>query len=289
MDNFEDKPEIKRSGVLGGLFLVIIGSVLLAHKMGAPFPDWLFTWPMILIVAGIFSGIKKRFRDFSWLILIALGGIFLTERMFPELNFKEYILPVVVIFIGICFLFRPRHFKDHSRCGPRHFRHRMRQHPFMNTGEPVYGEKKNESGGVAGNAGAAGTTDYSGMADTFATAGNSGAQANEILDSVSVFGAVRKKVVSKKFAGGEVTCFMGGSEIDLSQADIQGEVILDITQVFGGTKLIVPPHWDLKADVAAVFGGVEDKRVLHGTAVDLSKVLILKGTSVFGGIDIVSY
>ena len=32
-------------------------------------------------------------------------------------------------------------------------------------------------------------------------------------------------------------------------------------QVFGGTKLIVPPHWKIETEeVVAVFGGLNDKR-----------------------------
>ena len=35
----------------------------------------------------------------------------------------------------------------------------------------------------------------------------------------------------------------GGAEINFMQADIQGRVELEVNQVFGGTKLIVPAHW----------------------------------------------
>ena len=73
------------------------------------------------------------------------------------------------------------------------------------------------------------------------------------------------------------------------QADIQGRVELEVNQVFGGTKLIVPAHWEIKSEIAAVLGSVEDKRPLRGTTTDEKKVLILRGTTVFGGIDINSY
>jgi predicted membrane protein len=113
--------------------------------------------------------------------------------------------------------------------------------------------------------------------------------ASDFLNSTSVFGGIRKNIISKNFQGGEITTFMGGADINLSQADIQGRVVLDVTQVMGGTRIIVPPHWDVVSEVAAVFGGVEDKRFLQANAINPNKVLIIRGTSFMGGIDIRSF
>jgi hypothetical protein len=72
------------------------------------------------------------------------------------------------------------------------------------------------------------------------------------------------------------------------QADFEGRVVLEVTQILGGTKLIIPAHWEVQPEMLAVMGGIEDKRQVHnGIASD--KVLILKGTSVLGGIEIKSY
>lgn len=82
---------------------------------------------------------------------------------------------------------------------------------------------------------------------------------------------------------------MGGTEINLLQADIREPVMLEINNVFGGTKLIVPAHWNIKNEVTAVFGGIEDKRNLSAGVTDELKVVILKGSCVFGGIEITNY
>jgi len=114
---------------------------------------------------------------------------------------------------------------------------------------------------------------------------------DDYLDSTVVFGGVKKNVISKNFKGGETVTIFGGTEINLMQADINGVIVLDLTQIFGGTKLIVPPHWKLQSkDLVAIFGGVEDKRPLLNPAADeTTRVMILKGTCIFGGIDIRSY
>lgn len=74
------------------------------------------------------------------------------------------------------------------------------------------------------------------------------------------------------------------------QADINGKVMIDVTQIFGGTKLLVPAHWEVQTEMVAIFGGIEDKRPQsHDKNYDGVKILVIVGTSVFGGIDIKSY
>ena len=115
---------------------------------------------------------------------------------------------------------------------------------------------------------------------------------DDFIDSTVIFGGVKKNIISKNFRGGEAVTVFGGTEVNLMQADVTGHIVLDLTQVFGGTKLVVPPHWKIQSeDLVAIFGGVEDKRPILSdpSTVDPGKVLILKGTCIFGGIDIKSY
>jgi hypothetical protein len=116
-----------------------------------------------------------------------------------------------------------------------------------------------------------------------------GPTGDDHLEAISIFGGVKKIIFSKSFQGGEIVNIFGGSELDLTQADINGRVYIDITQVFGGTKIIVPAHWVVISDMAVVFAGVDDKRIRTATPLDNNKVLVLKGTSIFAGVDIRSY
>jgi len=111
----------------------------------------------------------------------------------------------------------------------------------------------------------------------------------DVIDTVAVFGSVRKNILSKDFRGGSVVSFLGGTELNLSQADMTQPVVLDMTQVFGGSKLIVPSNWTIHStELVSVFGGVEDKRMISQN-VDPTKILKLTGTNVFGGLEIKSY
>lgn len=113
---------------------------------------------------------------------------------------------------------------------------------------------------------------------------------DDVMDTTSILGGVKKSILSKNFKGGQVFNVFGGVEIDLSQANIDGIVEIDVTQIFGGIKLIIPAHWELKSEITSVLGGVEDKRKnLSALNIAEGKTLVIRGTSILGGIDIKSF
>jgi len=113
------------------------------------------------------------------------------------------------------------------------------------------------------------------------------ASGDDDLDIVSIFGGSKRKIFSKNFRGGEVVGIFGGAELDLTQADIVDRAVLDVTNIFGGLKIIVPANWNIKSDVTTIMGGMDDKR--PNTTTENTKTLMLTGFCMFGGIDIRSY
>jgi len=111
----------------------------------------------------------------------------------------------------------------------------------------------------------------------------------DFVDSTSIFGGAKKNIISKTFKGGDIVNIFGGTELDLTQADFTGTAIIELTTVFGGTKLIIPSNWSIKSDAVIIFGGIEDKRKMQTLSENAEKTLVLKGTVIFGGIDIKSY
>ena len=65
-NNFSDKRK-DEGRIIGGLILVGVGAALLLRNTGFPLPYWLFSWPMILILIGIYSGVKHNFRNSRWM------------------------------------------------------------------------------------------------------------------------------------------------------------------------------------------------------------------------------
>lgn len=116
----------------------------------------------------------------------------------------------------------------------------------------------------------------------------SNSEADDKVDLTAVFGGNKKKVLSKSFRGGEVVNVFGGTELDLSQADITGTVVIDSTNIFGGMKIVAPSNWNIQIDATCIMGGIEDKREIKEQETT-DKKLIITGFCFCGGMEIKSF
>ena len=240
-----------------GLLFLTVGGLLLAKKVGADIPDWMFSWYMLVIAIGLLIGFKSGFRNAGGLIMIFVGVAFLLNDLIPNAHMENFIWPGILIVAGIVFIVKPHsHNKKHWR-----------------KWEKYEGDRKEYKQNLEKEI-------------TITATPEAKEEGAEYIEINAVFGSVNKLILSKNFKGGEINSFMGGAEVNLLQADIKQTVRLEVNNVFGGTKLIVPGNWDLKNEITAVFGGVEDKRNPGISAPDPNKILVLKGACVFGGIEI---
>jgi hypothetical protein len=280
--------------------------------MGFPLPDWLFSWHAFLIALGLFIGFRHNFRGGVWLILILIGTAFEFQDYYPRVELHRYILPGILILVGIMFVLSPgrNHYgRWHDKTWKAQFKAQWKNDKWARKWGhhfgPTPGSTSNPGPGVYGpgtsNPGPGGTTANPGpgpaanpgpipnVGSTTTTGpGYTGYSSEDYIDSTAFFGGVHKKIVSKNFKGGDVVTIMGGTEIDLSQADFTGMVKLDVVQIMGATKIIVPAHWEVRTDVTAIFAGFEDKRQ-QPTVNNPDKILLIDGTSLFGGIELKNY
>jgi hypothetical protein len=271
----------RRSGsVLAGLLLLCIGAILLLKEFGIAFPAWMFTWPMILIAFGLLAGAGNAFRDPGWVIITGVGTVFLLDKIWPNIPIHHFIWPVVIIALGFIIIMAPRRNRWwHARQDERWKKYQEMQEnrdwekwPPNTPGTPTSETPTGPQPAV-----------ISPVAESEKKSGDNW------LDVVTIFGSVKKLVYSKSFLGGDIVSIFGGAEINLTHADFNGNIAIEIVQIFGGAKLIVPPHWQIRSEsVVAVFGGIEDKRPPQ-PYYDTEKVVILHGTTFFGGIEIKSY
>ncbi|MHB9011381.1 MAG: LiaF transmembrane domain-containing protein [Ignavibacteriaceae bacterium] len=105
------------------------------------------------------------------------------------------------------------------------------------------------------------------------------------LDDVSIFGGGHKVIISENFKGGNITAIFGGSEIDLSNCKLaEGENVIDVLLMFGGTSIFVPKEWNVNVNVTPLFGGFSNKwRRNFSGPFDSTRTLVIKGVALFGG------
>lgn len=235
----------RSSHIWTGVFILLIGVTALLKSAMPGFPDWLFSWQVLLIALGVFIGVRHHFKGVAWFVMMIIGGVFLINDLYPEITFRRYMWPLALIAVGIFFIMRPRG-RSRSQLLDKNERRNF------GCDEEQFTE-------------------------------------DEYVDATSIFGGTRKNILSKNFKGGDIVNVFGGTELNLAQADLNGTAVLELTVIFGGTKLIVPSNWSVRSEAVTIFGGIEDKRQLPANNEATGKTLVLKGTVIFGGIDIKSF
>lgn len=236
-----------------GIFLLAIGAIALAKSFGVPVPRWLFSWQMLLIGIGLFIGLKKGFRDGGWFVPIIIGGAFLLNDYFLNGDLRRHIWPVVLIIIGLLFLVRARG-RSWQACREE--------------------RKIDKQPGTVGDQILNDDFEYT---------------EDDVVKSTAIFSGAKKVILSKHFKGGELINIFGGCEIDLTQADMTSPAVLDVTAIFGGATLVVPSNWAVRSEAVTIFGGIGDKRKIMAGNDSPVRTLIIKGTMIFGGMEIKSY
>ncbi|MDO3644681.1 LiaF domain-containing protein [Mucilaginibacter sp. L3T2-6] len=271
MNNDILQPNNPRNGkVLAGVILLAVGGLLLIKQLDI-FPDNIQLWPLWLVGWGLYIGVKSNYRKPSAFLLMIVGGVLLIVNNIHGAG--DVAWPIGIIAFGLWMILRRHHSFDKNNWKNQEgekWKDYTYTYPPQAPGDPA--------------------VDYTVNDVPPADPGYSGPYTgDDYLDAVSVFGSVKKTILSKHFRGGEIVNIFGGAELDFTQADINGKVFIDITQIFGGVKMIVPPHWQVVSDIAAVFAGIDDKRLKSTATAGSDKILVLKGVSIFAGVDIRSF
>ncbi|HEY7751153.1 MAG TPA: LiaF domain-containing protein [Ignavibacteriaceae bacterium] len=111
------------------------------------------------------------------------------------------------------------------------------------------------------------------------------------IDDVAIFGGGNKIITSENFRGGNVTAVFGGSEINLMNCKLaEGENVVDMLCIFGGSTLIIPSDWNVIVSVTSIMGGFSNKIVKNPARVtDTTRSLHIKGLALFGGGEVKSF
>jgi len=120
---------------------------------------------------------------------------------------------------------------------------------------------------------------------------NQTVNSSDIIDEVNIFGGTERHMTTKNFRGGETVAIFGGSVYDFTDCDLaEGKNVLEVVNIFGGSKFIIPSHWNIHVEVVSIFGGFADKRKVGiRSPENMNKELFIKGVAIFGGGEIKSF
>lgn len=237
-----------------GVILIAVGVILILERLNLipeSVADMLISWQMLLVGVGVLSLIGGNRT--AGIIMIVVGATF----MIPELitvpqEVRRIYWPLILVAIGVVILMRQRD-----------------SQPIGKVNDPIINIPNDDTSKLSGSA-------YS--TDSFNT-----------FDDFVIFGGREIFVTSQALAGGKATSIFGGIEFDLRKASLQpGGAVIDCVSVFGGCGFKIPMDWNVRNEVTTIFGAFTDKRgeTYNDRYYDPSKTLVIKGISMFGGIEV---
>lgn len=246
-----------------GLILLVLGLIFFCRNFGIDIPGWLFSWPVLLICAGLLVGYKRDFKGNKWLIMVLIGGFFMLKRI-SDMDLASYYFAAGLIILGLYLILNPT-------AGNKDRWKKKRTADFSFSEEQMNPDER-----ASGAAGGAAGQEASGGEDS----------SEDYVKMVNVFGGSNQQVYTKNFRGGDVVSIFGGGVIDFTHADFQELAVLDVVVIFGGAKIIIPPGWIVKSELTPMFGGVDDKRSVIAPGPSAGKLIKIKGVALFGGVEI---
>ena len=253
------------SQIILGVLVIGLGLVFLLDNLGFISVRYTFRfWPTILIIFGLLKISQSRTRS-GYVLggILVLLGVTWTFRAMGLFHVSWNLLwPLVIIGVGIAVVTR-------SLPGARQRQHRRRFAAREdNTARPdSFGQARN--GAVSLDKAAPGA---SGQADD-----------DSIIEVSAILGGFVRRVSSQRFRGGDINVIMAGCEIDLRQASIEGEAVLNVFALCGGITIKVPPDWSVILQGTPILGGFEEKTIVPQHQ---NKRLYVIGYAIMGGLEV---
>ncbi|WP_343729198.1 DUF5668 domain-containing protein [Duganella sp.] len=109
--------------------------------------------------------------------------------------------------------------------------------------------------------------------------------ADAVVNYTAIMGGFKHRITTQDFRGGEITAIMGGCDLDLRQASVTGDAVLNVFALCGGITIKVPVDWTVVFDGTPIMGGFDEKTV-PPTGPGSGKRLIVRGYVIMGGMEV---
>lgn len=103
-------------------------------------------------------------------------------------------------------------------------------------------------------------------------------------ESGTVFGGTNINMAGKEFKGKNLSAVFGAIKLDLREAKIKEDIIINATAVFGGIDILVPDNVVVETKSNSFFGGVSNKK--KSAPKGKAPTIYVNGMALFGGIEV---
>jgi predicted membrane protein len=233
----------QQSKILTGVLVIAFGTLFLLDRTGFDIPNWIYSWKMILIAAGLVTLIKHNFQKFWGYVLVGVGAVFLINDFAPGTIDRGLIIPTIIIGFGVTILWKALGFDKNSKKN-KEFETVMLDSAADDTSADYF-ESNTVFGGTEKNVvsknfrGARITSVFGG---TELNLTHADLQQPAIIDTTTVFGGLTIAVPADWRVQSELTTIFGGVEekrpmVNASEMDDKKVLILKGNCFFGGVEI----------------------------------------------------
>lgn len=267
--------EMKPRAMLG-VALIVLAILLFLNNIGFRLLGVAFShWPLLAIAGGVYllvtrnrKGQSQQNIGFLPIALLAVGAFgLLTRYGFFHFSIGAVIGPIILLFIGL-HLFRPN--GRFCRRGNKQREDNALEHLHTDITHRQAADEQAEA------------------ADTSHEKSEYRAGEDNRIDIFTILGGGNYSTRSTNLKSGSVVCIMGGAEIDVREADMQGDVLeLDILAFMGGAEIKIPAHWQVTVKALPLLGGVSNRTTCLADKMGVpKKTLVITGLALMGGIEV---
>ena len=105
---------------------------------------------------------------------------------------------------------------------------------------------------------------------------------NKDNDYFTAFSGQNIDLNNEDFKGADLTAIFGGLKLDLRKANIDKDVVINASSIFGGINILIPKDVNVKVKSTSLFGGVTNKKSNN----DNKKTIYINALCMFGGVEI---
>lgn len=268
------------SNILWGVGLIVVGLLLAGNALQLfNFNIFFRGWWTLFIIIPCFIGLFEKGDKTGYIIGLGIGIMLLLSRQnwFAWYSITKLIWPFILVVVGISILVktssRRNRIEDDSYYGGSYYNDTPNDYNYRANQENMDSSLSNEdyNQSYTNNDSSNQNNNYNGNTRGFQYYRN-------ILSGRTV------RYNNELFVGAEMTSVLGGMDLDLRNAILDGDVRIDVTCVLGGIDLYVPRNVRVVVNCTPILGGVDD----HTTAPvgDNCPTIFINATCILGGMDI---
>lgn len=288
------------SNYLWGSILILIGFLLAGRALNwfdfnIFFDGW---WSLFIIVPCFIGLFRNEGEKTSNLIGLCIGVfLLLAAQSFIQWRmFWPLCLAAILVVVGFKMLLPSREkkkdYKDYRDSNYQNYSNYNYSSQNDNQQSSQSSEQKEQQGSTSNGysytytSQTDGSTNQNNTNNGYQNAYQNARQNGAPFACTAIFGGRELRFDNEVFTGAVLSAVLGGIEIDLRNAIIRENVVIEAKAVLGGIDIFVPNYVRVVVNCSPILGGVDNKTITPVGANEQTITIYLNATCVLGGIDV---